>query len=85
MYDIEIGRSVSPFMVPKPICTSSVSALTNLVFLAQRNTCSKYSSCLLSKGYEIDEKEAEQTAKVVGLAAIKYGDLSNQASKDYIF
>ena len=38
-----------------------------------------------TKGYEIDEKEAEQTAKVVGLAAIKYGDLSNQASKDYIF
>lgn len=38
-----------------------------------------------TKGYEIDEKEAEQTAKIVGLAAIKYGDLSNQASKDYIF
>ena len=35
--------------------------------------------------YEIDEAEAEQTAKTVGLAAIKYGDLSNQASKDYIF
>ena len=25
------------------------------------------------------------TAKMVALAAIKYGDLSNQASKDYIF
>ena len=37
------------------------------------------------KGYEIDEKEAEETAKTVGLAAVKYGDLSNQASKDYIF
>ena len=30
-------------------------------------------------------KEAENTAKMVALAAIKYGDLSNQASKDYIF
>lgn len=30
-------------------------------------------------------KEAEQTAKMIALAAIKYGDLSNQASKDYIF
>ena len=38
-----------------------------------------------TKGYEVDEKEAEETAKVVGLAAVKYGDLSNQASKDYIF
>ena len=28
---------------------------------------------------------AKQTAQTVGLAAIKYGDLSNQASKDYIF
>lgn len=33
----------------------------------------------------IPEEEAEQTAKTVALAAIKYGDLSNQASKDYIF
>lgn len=34
---------------------------------------------------EISEEEAKQIAKVVGLAALKYGDLSNQASKDYIF
>ena len=33
----------------------------------------------------IDEAEAKQTAKTVALAAVKYGDLSNQASKDYIF
>lgn len=31
------------------------------------------------------EEEAKKTAETVGLAAIKYGDLSNQASKDYIF
>lgn len=34
---------------------------------------------------DISEEEAKETAKVVALAAIKYGDLSNQASKDYIF
>ena len=34
---------------------------------------------------DISEEEARNIAKVVGLAAIKYGDLSNQASKDYIF
>ena len=33
----------------------------------------------------ISTEEAENTAKMVALAAIKYGDLSNQASKDYIF
>lgn len=33
----------------------------------------------------ISIEEAENTAKMVALAAIKYGDLSNQASKDYIF
>ena len=33
----------------------------------------------------VSEEEARETAKVVGLAALKYGDLSNQASKDYVF
>ena len=33
----------------------------------------------------MSEDEARETAKIVGLAALKYGDLSNQASKDYIF
>ena len=31
------------------------------------------------------EEEARKIAKIIGLSAIKYGDLSNQASKDYIF
>lgn len=31
------------------------------------------------------EAEAKETARIVALSAIKYGDLSNQASKDYIF
>ena len=34
---------------------------------------------------EIGPEEAEKTARQVALAALKYGDLSNQASKDYIF
>ena len=34
---------------------------------------------------DISMEEAQATAKTVALAAIKYGDLSNQASKDYIF
>ena len=33
----------------------------------------------------VSEEEALKTSKIVGMAALKYGDLSNQASKDYIF
>ena len=33
----------------------------------------------------VEESEARETARIVGLAARKYGDLSNQASKDYVF
>ena len=39
----------------------------------------------ITEGREVETKEAERTAKIVALSAIKYGDLSNQASKDYIF
>ena len=34
---------------------------------------------------EMPEEEARNIAEIVGLAAIKYGDLSNQAAKDYSF
>lgn len=34
---------------------------------------------------DISEDEANEIAGIVSLAAVKYGDLSNQASKDYIF
>jgi len=34
---------------------------------------------------EMSEEEARSISKKVGLAALKYGDLSNQASKDYVF
>lgn len=33
----------------------------------------------------VSPEEGKNTAQIVGLAAIKYGDLSNQASKDYVF
>lgn len=34
---------------------------------------------------EISDEEAKATSKIIALAALKYGDLSNQATKDYIF
>lgn len=33
----------------------------------------------------MDEHEAREIAAKIGLSALKYGDLSNQASKDYVF
>ena len=39
----------------------------------------------ITENHSVDAEEAKETAKLVGLSAIKYGDLSNQASKDYIF
>lgn len=33
----------------------------------------------------VKSEDAKKTAQIVGLAAIKYGDLSNQATKDYVF
>ena len=33
----------------------------------------------------VAEEEAARTAQIVGMSALKYGDLSNQASKDYVF
>ena len=34
---------------------------------------------------DMDEEVKHKVARQVGLAALKYGDLSNQASKDYVF
>ena len=39
----------------------------------------------ITENRTVEEAEARATAKVVALSAVKYGDLSNQASKDYIF
>lgn len=34
---------------------------------------------------KVPQDEMEETSRIVGLAALKYGDLSNQATKDYVF
>ncbi|MBQ7582587.1 MAG: arginine--tRNA ligase, partial [Lachnospiraceae bacterium] len=39
----------------------------------------------ITENHETDPEEARKTAKIVALSAIKYGDLSNQATKDYVF
>jgi arginyl-tRNA synthetase len=39
----------------------------------------------ISENKSMDEVEARKTAEIVALSAVKYGDLSNVAAKDYIF
>lgn len=39
----------------------------------------------ITENRTVSETEARETARIVALSAVKYGDLSNQASKDYIF
>ncbi|MCH5258859.1 MAG: arginine--tRNA ligase [Lachnospiraceae bacterium] len=75
------GKDGKPFKTRE----GGVMPLQSLVSDINEEMLRKIRENAETKGYQIDEKEAEETAKVVGLAALKYGDLSNQASKDYIF
>jgi len=62
-----------------------VPRLENLIAEINEEMLRKIKENGTAKGYDIDEEEAAKTAKIVGLAAIKYGDLSNQPAKDYVF
>ncbi len=75
------GKDGKPFKTRE----GGVMRLENLIREINEEMIRKIRDNAETKGYEIDQERAEETAKIVGLAAIKYGDLSNQASKDYIF
>ena len=62
-----------------------VPRLENLIAEINEEMLRKIMENSETKGYSVDEEEAAKTAKIVGLAAIKYGDLSNQPAKDYVF
>lgn len=62
-----------------------VPRLENLIAEINEEMLRKIKENGETKGYHVDEEEAAKTAKIVGLAAVKYGDLSNQPAKDYVF
>ncbi len=66
----------------KPFKTRDGGVL-RLETLREDTSAEVYKKIRENRDYE--EAEAREIAEKVGLAAIKYGDLSNQASKDYIF
>ena len=39
----------------------------------------------ITENREVSGEEAEKTARTIAISALKYGDLSNQIAKDYIF
>ncbi len=70
------GKDGKPFKTRQ----GGVMRLENLIADINEEMYSK-----IMENHETDPEEARGTAKVVALSAIKYGDLSNQASKDYVF
>ncbi|MFA9463228.1 MAG: arginine--tRNA ligase [Velocimicrobium sp.] len=66
----------------KPFKTREGGVL-RLEYLIQDVTEAVYQK--ICENRDIQEEEAREIAKKVAVAAIKYGDLSNQAAKDYIF
>ena len=66
----------------KPFKTrdGGVMRLDNLVRETQEEMYRK-----IREGREMPEEEAKAVADIVALSALKYGDLSNQAAKDYVF
>ncbi len=84
---IHIGFGTMNGKDGKPYKTrqGGVPRLENLIAEINEEMLRKIKENSESKKYEIEEKEAAEISRIVALAAIKYGDLSNQASKDYIF
>lgn len=70
------GKDGKPFKTRE----GGVMRLENLIAEIEEEMYKK-----IAENRTVEETEARKTAKIVGLSAIKYGDLSNQASKDYVF
>lgn len=70
------GKDGKPFKTRE----GGVMRLENLISEIEEEMYKK-----ITDNRTVEESEAKATAKIVGMSAIKYGDLSNQASKDYVF
>ncbi len=68
----------------RPFKTRS-GGVMRLEYLIREIEDAVYRRIMENENRTMDEEQARKTAAIVGLAALKYGDLSNQASKDYVF
>jgi len=85
LYHIGFGTMNGKDGKPYKTRQGGVPRLENLIGEINEEMLRKIKENGETKGYQVDEEEAMKTAKIVGLAAIKYGDLSNQPAKDYVF
>ncbi len=70
------GKDGKPFKTRE----GGVMRLETLLDEINEEMCRK-----IEDNQSVKSQDAAKTAEVVGLSALKYGDLSNQAGKDYIF
>ncbi|MGL4773076.1 MAG: arginine--tRNA ligase, partial [Clostridium sp.] len=70
------GKDGKPFKTRE----GGVMRLQDLIAIIKDNVRGK-----LKDNDEISAEEADEISRIVGLAALKYGDLSNIPTKDYIF
>ncbi len=70
------GKDGKPFKTRE----GGVMRLENLIRETKEEMYNK-----IREGREMPEEEAKAVAEIVAVSALKYGDLSNQASKDYMF
>ena len=70
------GKDGKPFKTRN----GGVMRLENLIDEVNKKVYEK-----MDDSKEMNENEKAEISKIVGLAALKYADLSNQISKDYIF
>ena len=70
------GKDGKPFKTRQ----GGVMRLENLIKDTQDEMYKK-----IKEGRDMEDAEAKKVADVVAISALKYGDLSNQASKDYVF
>lgn len=75
------GKDGKPFKTRE----GGVMRLENLISEINKAVYQKMEENAQKKGTSLEKEEVEKTVPIVGLSALKYGDLSNQASKDYIF
>jgi arginyl-tRNA synthetase len=70
------GKDGKPFKTRE----GGVMRLQDLIKMIKESVRGK-----LKENKSVDESNMEEIVRKVGLAALKYGDLSNQVTKDYIF
>ena len=75
------GKDGKPFKTR----AGGVMRLESLIKIVTDAVYDKIKANMENKDIEISEEEAGEISRKVGVAALKYGDLSNQASKDYVF